>query len=54
VGTVTSAAASTITNTATVKGDQVDNNPANNTSSVVTTIARLVAPVPTKYNYLGR
>jgi uncharacterized repeat protein (TIGR01451 family) len=54
VGEVTAAAASTITNTATVSGDQPDLNPSEETSSWTTTVVRPVAPTPTKYNYLGR
>jgi large repetitive protein len=38
VGTVTAAAATTITNTATVSSDQPDANPADNTSSVMTSV----------------
>ena len=51
-GVVTAAAASTITNTATVSSDEPDANPADNTSSVVTTVIRPV--VPSKYFALGR
>ena len=55
VGEVTAAAANTITNTATVSSDQPDSDPSNNTSSVVTTVDRPVAPspAPTKYNYIS-
>ncbi len=55
-GTVTSAAAATITNTAVVSGNDLDPNanPADYRSSVVTTVVRPVAPTPTKYFYLGR
>ncbi len=51
-GVVTAAAASTITNTATVSSDEPDANPADNTSSVVTTVIRPVAP--SKHFALGR
>ncbi|MEI8375696.1 MAG: SpaA isopeptide-forming pilin-related protein [Planctomycetota bacterium] len=54
VGTVTAAAASTITNTAVVSSHEKDGNEADNTSSVVTTVIRPVAPPPTKYHALGR
>ena len=45
-GVVTSAAASSITNTAVVSSNEPDGNLADNTSSVVTTVVR--AGVPTK------
>ncbi|MGA2255054.1 MAG: hypothetical protein ABSG53_10360, partial [Thermoguttaceae bacterium] len=50
VGQVTAAAASTITNTATVSGNEQDSNPSNNTSSVTTTVDRPAAP--SKWYYL--
>ena len=40
MGEVTAAAASTITNTATVSGDQPEADPADATSSVTTTVLR--------------
>ena len=51
VGTVTAAAANAITNTATVRADDLDPNqiPADLVSSVVTTVVYPVAPPPTKY-----
>ena len=52
-GLVTSAAASMITNTATVSADQPESNPADTISSVTTEVLRSVV-TPTKYNYLGR
>lgn len=53
VGTVTAAAASTITNRAVVSSHEADDNEADNTSSVVTTVVRPVTP-PTKRHALGR
>ena len=50
LGKVTAAAASTITNTATVGGAQADNNLSNNTSSVMTTVLRPLGP--SKYFYI--
>jgi uncharacterized repeat protein (TIGR01451 family) len=50
VGEVTSAAASTITNTATVSSDLPEANPADATSSVTTTVLRPTAP--SKYYYI--
>jgi uncharacterized repeat protein (TIGR01451 family) len=44
VGQVTAAAANTITNTAVVSSDQPDGNPANNTSSVTTTVVHAGLP----------
>lgn len=54
LGQVTSAAASTITNTATatVGGDNPEENAADLTSSVTTTVLRSAAP--SKYYLLGR
>jgi uncharacterized repeat protein (TIGR01451 family) len=49
VGTVTSAAANTITNTAIVSADQPDANPVDNTSSVTTTVIR---SVPSKFWFI--
>ncbi len=49
-GVVTSAAASTITNTAVVSSNEPDANPANNTSSVITTVVK--AGVPSKYWFI--
>ncbi|HEV3025530.1 MAG TPA: hypothetical protein VGX76_23825, partial [Pirellulales bacterium] len=49
-GIVTSAAASTITNTAVVSSNEPDANPADNTSSVITTVVR--AGVPSKYWFI--
>ncbi|MEI8374397.1 MAG: DUF11 domain-containing protein, partial [Planctomycetota bacterium] len=56
MGQVTTAAASTITNTAVVFSDNMDPNanPADFTSSVVTSVVHLLALPPTKYWYLGR
>ncbi len=51
VGTVTSAAAASITNTAVVSGDQPDADPTNNISSVVTTVVQV--GLPSKYWFLG-
>ena len=49
-GIVTSAAASTITNTAVVSSIEPDGNPADNTSSVITTVVK--AGVPSKYWFI--
>jgi hypothetical protein len=46
---VTSAAASTITNTAVVSADQPDSDPSDNTSSVTTNVVK--ATLPSKYWY---
>jgi len=51
VGTVTSAAAASITNTAVVSEDQQDADPTNNISSVVTTVVQV--GLPSKYWFLG-
>jgi uncharacterized repeat protein (TIGR01451 family) len=44
VTTVAASATGTVTNTATISGDQTDPNPANNTSTVTTTINQPVKP----------
>jgi hypothetical protein len=49
-GIVTSAAASTITNTAVVSANEPDANPADNTSSVITTVVH--PGVPSKYWFI--
>jgi large repetitive protein len=50
VGTVTSAAAASITNSAVVSADQQDTNTADNTSAVITTVVR--AGLPSKYWFI--
>ncbi len=49
-GTVTSSAASTIVNTAVVSSNEPDGNPADNTSSAITTVVK--AGVPAKYWFI--
>ncbi len=51
---VTSAAAASLLNTATVNGNETDANPSDNTSTVLTPVTTPSQPTPSKYWYLGR